>query len=143
MSVRQVAQVSRLHRGTLLAIAAGTQERITQRTEERILAVAVLDPGEHPARQCDDADERHLVAVRLGKLDQSWRDRRACRHHPWEIFYEASRVADALAVCARCTVRQDCLAEGLAEGETQNGVWGGTTPAERRQLLEQRGRTAS
>lgn len=47
-----------------------------------------------------------------------------------------------LAVCARRTVRQECLALGLAEGDRQYGVWGGTTPAERRQLLEQLARAS-
>jgi WhiB family redox-sensing transcriptional regulator len=41
--------------------------------------------------------------------------------------------ADAKAVCAGCEVREQCLAQALANGE-RYGVWGGLTPDERRVL---------
>jgi WhiB family transcriptional regulator, redox-sensing transcriptional regulator len=43
--------------------------------------------------------------------------------------------ADALAVCAGCRVREECLELALRSGAVgQHGVWGGTVPAERREL---------
>lgn len=59
----------------------------------------------------------------------NWRSLAACRGlapadpdstHPW--FSEDPRVAEeALAVCARCVVREACAAEGVG----QVGIWGG------------------
>ena len=40
----------------------------------------------------------------------------------------------ATRVCARCPVRRLCLAYALANRE-QHGIWGGTTPRQRRALL--------
>jgi WhiB family redox-sensing transcriptional regulator len=40
-------------------------------------------------------------------------------------------VAAAKAICARCPVAADCLAWALGAGEPA-GIWGGTTPEERR-----------
>lgn len=39
----------------------------------------------------------------------------------------------AKAVCARCDVRADCLAEALAN-PSSDGVWGGTTEHQRRRI---------
>ncbi|MFO7701064.1 MAG: WhiB family transcriptional regulator, partial [Acidimicrobiia bacterium] len=41
--------------------------------------------------------------------------------------------AIALAVCAACPVRVECLGHALATNE-RFGVWGGTTEKERRSL---------
>lgn len=40
----------------------------------------------------------------------------------------------AKAICQRCPVQGSCLQYALAEGERE-GIWGGTTPGERRSLL--------
>lgn len=45
---------------------------------------------------------------------------------------EVERVAAAKALCGRCPVRAGCLQFALRTGE--EGVWGGTTTAERRQV---------
>jgi hypothetical protein len=43
--------------------------------------------------------------------------------------------ADAIAVCAGCRVRGECLELALRSwGVGQHGVWGGTVPAEREEL---------
>lgn len=44
----------------------------------------------------------------------------------------------AKTVCARCRVRSECLSYALQNGE-QHGVWGGTTPEQRKHLRGQRG----
>ena len=43
------------------------------------------------------------------------------------------REAAAKSVCARCPVRNDCLADALA-AEERFGIWGGLTERERRSL---------
>lgn len=70
--------------------------------------------------ECGDADKIDLFFP-VGELDvegtPAWRD---AQH--------------AKAICARCPVQGSCLQYALAEGERE-GVWGGTTPGERRDLL--------
>lgn len=72
-----------------------------------------------------------------------WVELAACRGRDPELFYPVGtagpalrQVAAAKAVCAGCWVVDDCLRWALDEGEP-HGIWGGTTPEERR-LLRQR-----
>jgi WhiB family redox-sensing transcriptional regulator len=72
--------------------------------------------------------------------DDHWTLYAACRGQDPELFYPVSfagpalaDVARAKAICARCGVRPDCLSWALRAGEP-DGVWGGTTPEERRHL---------
>jgi hypothetical protein len=54
----------------------------------------------------------------------------------WVTFNDGAEnenVAEALAVCAGCDVRAECLAAALADPNLV-GVWGGTTSRERREL---------
>lgn len=71
-----------------------------------------------------------------------WHDAAACKGMPADMFYlkrrspDGSRAAAAIAkaVCARCTVRESCLADVMsmpfAIGDL--GIWGGLSPQERR-----------
>ena len=69
-----------------------------------------------------------------------WTERAAC-HEPGvdpELFFPVSEsglaageAAAAKAICARCPVAAECLAWALRAGEPA-GIWGGTTPEERR-----------
>ena len=75
----------------------------------------------------------------------AWWSRAACSTADPELFFPISaegpalkQVARAKAICARCPIRQACLDYALSAGALQ-GVWGGTTEAER-QLLRQRQR---
>lgn len=43
------------------------------------------------------------------------------------------QVAQAKALCARCPVMEQCRDWAVTSGESE-GIWGGTTPAERRVL---------
>jgi len=44
---------------------------------------------------------------------------------------------EAVKLCARCLVRSECLDYALTHRETlDHGIWGGTTPNERRRLLK-------
>jgi WhiB family redox-sensing transcriptional regulator len=66
-----------------------------------------------------------------------------CRQvHPDTFFPHPDDTAtaeNAKAICGMCPARAACLAWALARGESV-GIWGGTTPAERDELLERRGR---
>lgn len=71
-------------------------------------------------------------------MSADWKTRAACRAEDPETFFPVGepgnpgydRQADrAKAVCHTCPVIADCLAYGIREDE---GIYGGTTPAERR-----------
>jgi len=76
--------------------------------------------------------------------DTAWRERARCRDEHPELFYPvglgtaADRQAEAAkAVCRTCPVRALCLEVALANG-AEDGVWGGTTVAERAVLKRER-----
>jgi WhiB family transcriptional regulator, redox-sensing transcriptional regulator len=63
-----------------------------------------------------------------------WFDDAACRAIGVQAFFDSRREkaeARAVAICADCPVRLDCLAYGLLE---EHGIWGGRTEDERRQM---------
>lgn len=69
-----------------------------------------------------------------------WRDRAACRDIDPDLFFPVAtggsslaQEARALAVCRTCTVRAPCLR--FAMDTREDGVWGGTTAAERNDAL--------
>jgi WhiB family redox-sensing transcriptional regulator len=73
--------------------------------------------------------------------DTPWDEYAACRNRDPEIFFPIGttgaalqQISEARAICARCQVSADCLDEALRLGQN-HGVWGGTTPEERRVLL--------
>ena len=80
-----------------------------------------------------------------------WTERAACREpgiDP-ELFFPAGetglaarqQVAAAKEVCARCPVTDLCRDWAVRAGEPE-GIWGGTTPEERRRLRRRRLRVA-
>ena len=81
----------------------------------------------------------------------SWQHRAACRGEDSSYFFapgyferrseKLAREAVAKAICARCPVRDECLAFAL-EVRDPHGVWGGLNEMERRALLRQRSRRA-
>jgi WhiB family transcriptional regulator, redox-sensing transcriptional regulator len=90
-----------------------------------------------------DAPERPADAAKVAFLEHIstipvWHDRAACRGFDAEIFFrEHGRSTAAKAVCARCTVRQECLEDALTNLELF-GVWGGTTERERQRIRNAR-----
>jgi len=58
----------------------------------------------------------------------------ACRDHPEVNFFPArgESIESALAVCAGCLVRVECLDYSLALGCHLPGVWGGLSENQRR-----------
>jgi WhiB family redox-sensing transcriptional regulator len=66
----------------------------------------------------------------------AWMDgRELCAQADPEVFHpdKGASVAEAKAVCARCELREPCLAWAL-ETNQRFGVWGGASERERRRL---------
>lgn len=71
-----------------------------------------------------------------------WRIRAVCRDEDPELFHPltessvyAAQIAEAKAVCTRCPVVAQCLAEALRKPSVTLGIWGGTTKAERDEIV--------
>lgn len=81
-------------------------------------------------------DPRLLRAMEEREEDLTWRTRGVCRSVDPEVFFPApSEPADAaIALCRTCDVQGACLAWALDVGDC-HGVWGATTPRERRAML--------
>jgi hypothetical protein len=81
-------------------------------------------------------DPRLQRAVSERGVDSAWRTRGACQTVDPETFFPApSEPADAaVALCRTCEVQGACLAWALEVGDC-HGVWGATTPRERRAML--------
>jgi WhiB family transcriptional regulator, redox-sensing transcriptional regulator len=72
-----------------------------------------------------------------------WMSLGACQSADPELFFPVTTYGAALrqvnaakAVCRACAVRAACLSFGLQT--SQDGIWGGTTPQERRALRRQK-----
>jgi WhiB family transcriptional regulator, redox-sensing transcriptional regulator len=71
----------------------------------------------------------------------SWGEDAACRGMDPELFFPVGTTGAAVSqteevrrICCRCPVQTQCLAWALENG-VSDGVWGGTTPDERRRVL--------
>lgn len=64
----------------------------------------------------------------------AWTRDALCREYPHVDFFPGQGVPTepAKSVCARCVVRNECLAYAVERNE--DGVWGGTSKRERRVL---------
>jgi WhiB family redox-sensing transcriptional regulator len=62
-----------------------------------------------------------------------------CRGLDTDDFYplpgDTAGITSAKAICAACPVRERCLEFALAFGDVTDGIFGGTTGAERERLL--------
>lgn len=70
----------------------------------------------------------------------SWREQVACRTTPTSVFFtrdEEAPLPQAVALCADCPVRPDCLAVAIEEKDLEFGYRGGMTPRERRRAVRQ------
>ncbi len=65
--------------------------------------------------------------------DATWEERAACRGADVDLFFSASErdQQQALAYCAVCEVRQECLETAVVNGEAF-GIWGGLLESDRR-----------
>ncbi len=74
----------------------------------------------------------------VNTADVDWSARSACAGaDPDELFVTGAAQHAAKAVCGRCVVRTECLADAL-DNRVEFGVWGGMTERERRALLRRR-----
>ena len=80
-------------------------------------------------RLADATESRYAAA--------GWRARGSCLDKDPETFFPGSHepVDAALKVCSTCPVQGSCLAAALDAGD-YDGVWGGTTPEERRAMRQ-------
>ena len=68
--------------------------------------------------------------------ERPWAVFAACRDADADLFFGGSREAEeaALAICAICTVRDECLDHAL-EARDRFGIWGGQTEKNRKRIL--------
>jgi len=91
----------------------------------------------HPHRVVLDLYENDTV--HRPPPPRPWMDRAACVDVAISVFYpeEGADLMEALLICGSCPVRADCLEYAITTRE-RHGVWGGTTPEQRRSLVLQR-----
>lgn len=82
------------------------------------------------------AHDPRFLAARSVSSDPAWRTQGRCRTVDPETFFPLpTEPADmALALCRACPVMSACLRTALESGDCE-GVWGATTPRERRAML--------
>lgn len=74
-----------------------------------------------------------LSTFAMNDTDMSWQDEAACKGLGVDFFPEVGfnkMVKVALAVCAKCPVRERCLQFAL-DNKIEHGIWGGKTAANR------------
>ena len=72
----------------------------------------------------------------------AWQQHAECVHHAGQVDFFPARgesVRDAKAVCAGCSVREECL-EFALRLKVAHGVWGGLSERERRTIRRDRHR---
>ena len=83
----------------------------------------------------DAPDIETLLAELVNR--PAWHRQAACRAMGTDLFVVdqgAQYTNRARALCASCAVRDQCLETALEHSDTTAGMWGGTTPMERRRL---------
>jgi WhiB family redox-sensing transcriptional regulator len=81
--------------------------------------------------------------MRMQEQTLTWRHQAACRGADTDLFFPESEAGagPALAICAACPVRDECLEFALTTNQP-DGVWGGATESQRRRLRRSRRRAA-
>jgi len=93
----------------------------------------------HPARARGGSAVYDHLARALDGHDDAWMAHAACGGRGDDLFYPsgylktAAQVEEARAVCAGCPVVGACRQWALEVPEP-HGIWGATTPSERRTL---------
>src|SRR5690606_16211176 len=86
-----------------------------------------------------------------GRVTFHWRDLANCNGSDPDLFFAghdgedtsrtrayAEQTAQALALCAECAVQPECLDYALSQGDSLEGVWGGTTKSQRKAIRRRR-----
>ena len=76
-----------------------------------------------------------------------WRHTAACLNEDPELFFPVgntgpamAQIEEAMKVCQRCDVREECRSWAMAAGQA-HGVWGGLSEDERRAMKRRAART--
>ena len=117
----------------------------------RVASTCDVDGCYRPSQRTWCADHTPLLVrwpLLLPELPDSptpgWESRAACRDMDPALFFpdhpHRPRPADEVVLaCGRCPVRGDCLLSALkVSPEADDGIWGGTSPADRRRLRRRR-----
>jgi WhiB family redox-sensing transcriptional regulator len=86
--------------------------------------------------------EPRSAPVAFEELAPAWQQSAECVRHAGSVDFFPARgesVRDAKAVCAVCTVREECLDFALRM-KVAHGVWGGLSERERRSVRRDRSR---
>ena len=93
-----------------------------------------------------------LTALQALRAEHSgWMTLAECRGMDPELFFplvgrgnnDPEEIRLAKQVCGQCPVSKPCLDYALAMNEMWRGIWGGTTPRERRRIRAQLRRAAA
>jgi WhiB family redox-sensing transcriptional regulator len=105
----------------------------------RINVGETMQVNARSAVACLASDEAGRAGQEEAINPNDWRLRALCAQTDPEAFFpeKGGSARAALAVCAECPVRGECLNHAL-ENDERFGVWGGTTERERRRLRRQR-----
>lgn len=120
------------------------------------LMVCLAEVRVHEARTAPDEpdddqdadleDSQPPAPVAVSRPDRAWMDRAACRSMSIDLFFPADAdtggVTAAKRVCGTCIARTDCL-DYAVDTLQKDGVWGGTTLQERKNLRRRRSRIAA
>lgn len=76
-------------------------------------------------------------------FDTKWMQRASCAGMKSEIFFPTPKGAkvnpkqyrEAILICSACPVRQECLSYALKLRMTEDGIFGGKMPHQRRMML--------
>jgi WhiB family transcriptional regulator, redox-sensing transcriptional regulator len=90
-----------------------------------------------------------VIGNPVGRVNTAnWRTEAACLSADPDLFFPISatgpaekQIARAKRICAGCAVRPECLEFALAHDQMY-GIWGGTTPDDRRRDRRRRRRAA-
>jgi WhiB family redox-sensing transcriptional regulator len=91
------------------------------------------DPGD--LIEALDLEPRQVLARFLGAVP-SWQRDALCREYPLALWFpsKGQTTHRAVAICRRCLVRAECLAEALADESLDHGIRAGYTTRERQAL---------
>lgn len=78
-----------------------------------------------------------MKSMQLSVVSSPFDGTQLCTSYNTDIFYpedyEEASVAQAKTICNDCWIKDKCLAFALSTNEKE-GVWGGTTPRERKRI---------
>ena len=104
-------------------------------TEEAYRIIEECAMGHAAASSAERIEDTQPTVAVDGGDQAGWRQHGNCANTDGEAFFPEKNNSPHMAkkVCARCSVRQQCLDYALAHNE-QYGTWGGLTERERRKL---------